>query len=192
MLLQIGADAGPVGDNGYAELAQFRLGADAGAQQDRRRVQRASRDNDLAAMQRHRSAVAQDFGAGAARAIHQQAVDLGVGDDGEVRAPPDLGIEIGHRRRDAVLAVIGQRLRKPAISKGSILVGNVLIAHRAQCLDQLDRVVRPFRARNAGDRDRTDVPCIGPAKSRSRSSFMKKGRTPFQSQPLAPRALHSS
>ena len=39
---------------------------------------------------------------------------------------------------------------------------------------------------------RPSLPCSGPSKSMSRSTFLKKGSTSFQPQPRAPRAAHSS
>ena len=88
MILQVLADAGQVADHANAEFAEFRRRPDAGELQQLWRVDRAGRDDHLAArphlMQRAAALVAH---ARRAPPLEQDARREGVGAHGEVGAP---------------------------------------------------------------------------------------------------------
>ena len=127
--------------------------ADAGAQQMRRRMDRAAGENDLAAAKLLFAAVDQRLHADAARALEQQLLDLRVGRDRQIGALARLAIEIAHRGRDALLGLIGVRHREIAVDELAVLVGQELVAGVLEGLGNGLRMPGPVLARNAADRD---------------------------------------
>jgi hypothetical protein len=166
--------------------------ADAGAQQMRRRMDRAAGEDDLAAAKLLLLAADLRLDADAARTLEQQLPDLRVGRDRQIGALARLAIEIAHRRRDALLLLIGMRHRKVAVDELAVLVRQERVAGEPAGFGERLRV--PVQCSGGMRRTgmRPSLPWNGPSKSRSRSTFLKYGSTSFQLHPVAPRASHSS
>ena len=143
------ADARKARDHRNAELGQLAHRADAGAHQVGRRVDRAARQDDLAAAELLILAANSGRHADAARAFEQQGHDLRVGRDGEVRPHARLGIEVPHRRRHPALFGVGMGDREVAFDEFAVLVGQepetLLLERLADGLG----VAAPMFARNA-------------------------------------------
>ena len=105
MVHQALADALEAHQHRNAHVAEMPDRADAGAQQMRRRVDRAAREDHLAAAELLLAAVDHRLDADAARALEQQLLHLRVGRDRQVGALARLAIEIAHRGRDALLVL---------------------------------------------------------------------------------------
>ena len=86
VVLQVGAHAAAVGQHGDAVCAQVLAGADAGAHQQARRVQRAGGDDDLARVDVLQAAVAAHAHADGAASLEAQRQHGGVGEYLQVRA----------------------------------------------------------------------------------------------------------
>ena len=153
MIHQALADAREARQHRNAHLPEVPDRSDAGAQQMRRRMDRAARENDLAAAELLLPAVDQRLHADAARALEQQLLDLRVGRDRQVGALARLAIEIAHRGRDALLVLIGVRHREIAVDELAVLVGQEREAGVLAGLGHRLRMPGPVRLRNAADRD---------------------------------------
>src|SRR5947208_1312134 len=104
MVLQILADARLVERDGNAEIAQLRGGADAGAQQNLHRADRARGENDLAAARGfERLAVAAPAHADGAPAVEPHVVHQAIGLQPQV-GPPQRALEEPARGRPAPAA----------------------------------------------------------------------------------------
>src|ERR1700738_2215608 len=119
----------------------------------RRRMDRAAREDDLAAAKLFFPAVYLRPHTDAARALEQQLLDLRVGRDRQIGAPARFAIEIAHRRRDALLGMIGVRHRKRAFDELAVLVGQERVAGELAGLSNGWRVPGPVLLRDASDRD---------------------------------------
>src|SRR4029077_4654242 len=96
--------------------------SDAGAQQMRRRMNRAAREDDFTAAELLLAAIDQCLDADALRAFEQQLLHLRPGGDGQVGALACRTIEITHRGRDALLVLVGVRYREVAVDELAVLV----------------------------------------------------------------------
>ena len=124
MILQIGADAGPVEHDRNAVLAQMLRRPDAGEQQDLRRADRAGGENDFAAAARHaRRAVLPPAHAGGALAVEHQAFDQAAGFEPQIGAI-EHRLEKGARRRDAPAALLVHMKGAAAFVVAAIEVGD--------------------------------------------------------------------
>jgi hypothetical protein len=101
-----------------------------------------------------RDDLAADAHAGDLFALHHQPFDHGVGADGQVGPRPRRRIEIAHRRRDALLAVGGQRQREPAILEHPVLVADIAIALGRESARRGTGEAGPLGFRHAADSDR--------------------------------------
>src|SRR5262245_58198985 len=108
--------------NWNAQFLQMPDWADAGAQQMRRRMDRAARQHDLAAAEFLLVSIDQRFYANASLAFEQELAHLCVSRDRQVGALARLAIKIAHCRRDASLFLIGVRDWKVAVSELGVLV----------------------------------------------------------------------
>src|SRR6185437_6878854 len=113
--------AGPLAGN--AHVSQMSNRADAGAQQMRRRMDRAAGQHDLAAAELLLLAIDHRLHADAARALEQQFLDLRSGRDREVGAFARVAVEIAHCGRDARLVLVGMGDREIAVGELAVLVG---------------------------------------------------------------------
>ena len=127
--------------------------SDAGAQQMRRRMYRAAREDDFAAAELLLAAIDQRLDADASRAFEQQLLHLRLGRYGQVGALACLAIEITHGGRDALLVLIGVRHREVAVDELAVLVGQELEAGLLAGLGHRLRMLGPVRLRNAADRN---------------------------------------
>ena len=193
MLHQVLADAGAVGDARWMPSA-----ASSFAGPMPLRIRNAGECSapidtiDLARVHVDRSAAAPHAHAGDARAVEQQPLRARAAQDRQVRPLPDVARQIRHGGRDAVIVDVGDRDREIAVAERAVLVVEVLEAEVVDCLEHALRrsPASPIAMRRSGTGP--SLPCSGPSKSWSLSSLRKNGSTPFQSQPVAPRAAHSS
>ena len=126
----------------------------AGAQQMRRRMDRARRDDDLAAAELGLLAFDQRLDADAARALEQQLAEPAViGRDRQVAAQPGAGIEIADRRRDAAVVEVGDRDREIAVLEFAVLVLDVVEPGLLERLGDRLGVAVPHIGEDAADRD---------------------------------------
>ena len=174
MIHQALADACKTHQDRNAHVLQVSDRADAGAQEMRRRMDRAAGEHDFAAAELLLPAVDHCLHADALRALEQQLLHLRVGRDRQVGALARVAIEIAHRGRDALLGLVGMRHRKIAVDELTVLVGQEGMAGVLAGLGE--------RPANAGSSARAECgarecgrPCrgYGPSKSRSRSTFLK-------------------
>src|SRR5215208_2207395 len=109
MLHQVLADAAAVGHHGDAERRQLRRRTDAGAHQERWRMQRAHRDDDLARMDIAYLAMPVHPYAADARAIEQQALRTRATQHLEILPLPDFACQVSHGRGDAMIVGVADR-----------------------------------------------------------------------------------
>ena len=126
---------------------------DAGAQQMRRRMDRARRDDDLAAAELGLSSVDQRLDADAARPFEQQLLDLRQGRDRQIVAQPGARIEIADRRRDPAVVEVGDRDREIAVLELGVLVQDVFEPGLVERLGDRLGVAVPQIGEDAADRD---------------------------------------
>ena len=162
MVHQALADAGEARQHRNPHVPEMPDRADAGAQQMRRRMDRAGREDDFAAAELLLAAIDQRLDADALRAFEQQLLHLRVGRDRQVGALARGAIEIAHRGRDALLVLVGMRHRKIAVDELAVLVGQELeagllagLGHRLACLVQCCCGMRRTGMRPS-------LPCIRP------------------------------
>src|ERR1700724_1762864 len=117
------------------------------------RMDRATREDDFAAAELLFPAVNLRLYADAACALEQQLLDLCVGRDRQIGAPARFAIEIAHRRRDALLGVIGMRHREVAFDELAVLIGQERVAGEPAGLGNGLRVPGPVLPRDASDGD---------------------------------------
>src|SRR5882724_11437543 len=153
MIHQALADAFEAHQDGYAHILQVSDRADAGAQQMRRRVDRAAAEHDFTAAELLFPAVDHRLHADAARALEQQLPDLRVGRDRQVGALARFAIEIAHRGRDALLFLVGMRDREIAFDELTVLVGQERKARELAGFRHGLRMPRPVLPRDAADGD---------------------------------------
>src|SRR6266404_4444638 len=153
MIHQALADALEAHHDRNAHLLQVPDRADAGAQQMRRRMDRAAREHDLAAAKLLFPAVDLRLHTDAACALEQQLLDLRGGRDRQIGAPARVAVEIAHRCRDALLGLIGVRHREVTFDELTVLVGQERIAGELAGLGNGLRVPGPVHLRDASDRD---------------------------------------
>ena len=112
--------------------------------------------------------------ADAARALEQQRLHLGVGRDGEVGPLARLGIEIAHRRRHALLLGVGMGDRESS-RRRTRRSGRAGTSCRPACRPRPTALAWPVQCSSGMRRTgmRPSLPCHGPSKSRSRSTFLK-------------------
>ena len=124
VILQVGADAGPVGDDVDAVLAQLRGRPDAGQQQELRRADRAGGENDFAAAARAaRRAVLPPAHAGRALAVEDDAFGETAGFEPQIGAMQHR-LEKGARRRDTAAALLVDVKGADAFVVAAVEVGN--------------------------------------------------------------------
>src|ERR1700680_3744135 len=116
-------------------------------------MDRAARQDDLAAAEFLFPAVDLRLDPDAARTLEQQLLDLRVGRDRQIGAPARVAIEIAHRCRDALLGLIGVRHREVAFDELAVLVGQERIAGELAGLGNGLRVPGPVLLRDASDRN---------------------------------------
>src|ERR1700710_1995526 len=116
-------------------------------------MNRAGGENDLAATEFLLLSGDERLDADALRAFEQQFPNLRVGRDREVGALARFAVEIAHRRRDALLGLIGVRHREIAVDELAVLVGYERMAGELAGLGYGQRVPGPVRLRDASDRD---------------------------------------
>ena len=129
-------DPRQIGAHLDAEIHQRPGRPDAGAQQVRRRMDRAGADDDFAP-----GLIDAEFGlrpfderldADAAGALEEQLGNLRLGRDRQVRTAPRAVVEIADRGRDAAIVKIGDRDREIAVSVLAVLVVDVVVAGRLE------------------------------------------------------------
>ncbi len=136
--------------------------SNAGAQQMRRRMDRAAGEDDLVASELLFAAADQRLHADAARALEHQFLDHGVGRDRQVGALARLAIEIPHRGGDALLGLIGMRHRKITVDELAVLVGQEGVARLLARFGDRQRVFRPVLFRNAANGNAAVLAVIRP------------------------------
>ena len=105
VVLEVGTDARQVGHDGDAEVLQVRRRADAGELEQLRRVDRAARQDDLAALDPLRSPTPPlDVDGDGARPLEHDAGHERPRPDGQVATAADR-LQVGLRRRDPATAV---------------------------------------------------------------------------------------
>ncbi len=119
----------------------------------RRRMDRATREDDFAAAELLFPAVDLRLHTDAACALEQQLLDLRVGRYRQIGAPARFSIEIAHRCRDTLLGVIGVRHREVAFGELAVLVGQERVAGEPAGLGNGLRVPGPVLLRDASDGD---------------------------------------
>ncbi len=167
--------------------ASSRRRADAVAHQERRRMQRAGADDHSRAAMSIVSPAAADAHADDAPAVEQHLLGLRLSHDRQIGPPPDVvrsgsamphpcgGCRYGNRRR-------AHSRRENAPFWSCRLRPAVSLDRRDHAADE----ARPAVLAEALQRIGPSLPCSGPSKSLSVSSFLKYGSTPSQSQPVAP------
>ena len=151
MVHQALADAGEARQHRNAHVPEVPDRSDPGAQQMRRRMDRAAREDDLAAAELLLAAIDQRLDADALRAFEQQLLHLRLGRNRQVGALARRAIEIAHRGRDALLVLVGVRHREVAVDELAVLVGQELEAGLLAGLGHRLAMLRPVLLRNAAD-----------------------------------------
>ena len=128
-------------------------GPDPGAQQMRRRMDRAAGEDDLLRPELLRLALHHGAHPDAAHALEQKLADLRLGRDGQVGALPRLGIEIADRGRDPLLAADRDGDGEVAVAEGAVLVGQVRVAGLLEGLGGRLGMRRPVLLRDPHHRD---------------------------------------
>ena len=152
MIHQPLADAGQGGDHLDAHVAQMPDRSDARAQQMRRRMNRAARQDHLARAELGVGAVDRGGDADTTRAVEDQRLHLRVGRDAEVGPLARGGVEVAHRGGDALLLGVGMRDREIAVDELAVLVGQELHARELAGLAHGLRVPGPVLDRDAPHR----------------------------------------
>src|SRR6202158_1619579 len=142
----------------------------------RRRMDRAAREDDLAAAELFFPAVDLRLHTDAARALEQQLLNLRVGRDRQIGAAARLAVEIAHRRRDALLGLIGVRHREIAFDERAVLVGEKRIAGELAGLGNRLRVPGPVLLRDASDRDAAILAVERPVEIEVALALLEEGR----------------
>jgi hypothetical protein len=145
------ADAFEAHHDRDAHLLEVSDGADAGAQEMRRRMDRTAREDDLAAAKLLFPTSDQRLDANAARTVEQQRCDVRVGPDLQIGAPANVAVEIAHRRRDASLGLIVECDREVAFDERAVLIGQKRVAGELAGLSKRLREPGPVLPRDAGD-----------------------------------------
>src|SRR6516162_3180039 len=162
MIHQALADALESHQDRNAQILQLPDRTDTGAEQMRRRMNGSAGEHDFAAAEFHLVPVDQRLYADAARAVEQKLLDLRVGRDREIGALSRLAVEIAHRRRDALLVLIGVRDRKITVDELAVLVGQERKARQLAGLGDGLRMCRPVRLRDTADRNAAVLSVVRP------------------------------
>src|SRR5712671_6895016 len=116
-------------------------------------MDRAAREDDLAATELLFPAADLRHDADAARALEHQLLDLRIGQDRQIGAAACLTIEIAHRRRDALLVLIGVCGREVAFDELAVLVRQERVAGEPAGFRYGLRVPGPVLLRDTSDGD---------------------------------------
>ena len=136
MVLQILADAGKIVFHLDAQLGQFCGRADAGGEQQHRRIDRAAGNDKLAPRADALDlAVAFDLDAAGAVAVEQDAADAGLRHQFEIFAGK-VRLEISDRRRAAPAIVDVERREADAVNALAVEIGVALILQALAGLDE--------------------------------------------------------
>jgi hypothetical protein len=126
---------------------------DAVAQQDGGRVDGAGGEDHLPAAELPLLAVHQRRHADAAPALEEQAADLGVGGDGQIRPRPHLRVQVAGGGGDALRPVDRDGDGEVAVLEAPVLVRQVLETGEPERLGRGAAVPGPALRRDAGDGD---------------------------------------
>ncbi len=121
MVGKIAADLGRVVDRGDAHRLQMVAGADAGEHQEMRRADGAGGEDDLATVGQ-RQVAGGEADAGGAAVGEEDAPDLLVGEDRQVRAVTD-GVEEGASGREAAAVLLRDLVETDALSRVGVEIG---------------------------------------------------------------------
>ena len=154
VLHQVLADAGLVERNGNAKLSQFARGADAGAHQQRRRLQRAGGKHGLAGTQFEAFAAAAHRDAHSPQAVEQNSLDMRIAHDREIGPLPHRPGEIAPRHSHALVIGVAMRDRRETVGERAVLVLDVAPAGPLDGGQHAAREARPRALRIALDVDR--------------------------------------
>ncbi|MNL13155.1 hypothetical protein D3C87_1340560 [compost metagenome] len=138
--------------HGNRHLLQVVHRPDAGAQQMRRRVDGTARQDDLVPVELMFLSIDQGLHADTARAVKKQLRHMRAGQDFQVGASANIGIQIAHRSRNTALVLVVEGHRKIAFDELAVLVGQVGVAGIPAGIGEGVRQPRPVRTRDAADR----------------------------------------
>src|SRR4029079_6460391 len=128
MIHQALTDALEARDDRNAQILQLPDRADAGAQEMRGRMDRATGKNNFMSPHSRFAAVDIRLDADAARALEQQLLDMRMGQDRQVGEGTRFAVEIAHRRRDASRGLAVWRDRKIAVDEFAVLIRQERVA----------------------------------------------------------------
>lgn len=152
------ADARQRGADLDAEGAERARRANPGPQELRRRMDRATAQDDLARCELMTLAVDQRGDARALRAVEAQCGDLGVRLDGEAGAAASGRVEIADRSRDPALIDVGNGEREVAVREAfPVLVGDETEPDPLECGRYRLRMAVPMLDRNTANRNRPEL-----------------------------------
>jgi len=189
MLLQIGPDARPIRHNGNAVLAQVLRGADAGAHEERRRMERAARDDDLAARDALAPAIARNLHGDCALALELNALDETLWQDAEVLTKPRRAVEIGQCRGDAVTVDVVLGKRKAAVAELGMAIVEIGDALLRESVAESEGESAPVTGEGAMDRDRPLLAVVRAVEIEIALQLAQEGQTVPVGPTLGPQGL---
>ena len=160
MLLQIATDALPIGQHGDTMLVQMIAGPDARAHQQRRRVQRARRDDDLVPLDAFALTVAAQVHCDRPPAIELDILDQTAGQNVQVAPQPRRPVEVTQGRRNAVAIDVVLRKREAAVPEFGMAIVEIANAVLGEGRAESQGEAAPITGKRAMNWDRSFLAVI--------------------------------
>lgn len=154
MILEVAPDARQVGDRRDAEPGQLARRSEARTQQQRRRMDGAGRDHDLARFEANGRAIQPRPDRDRPASVELDAFDERLREHAQIRPQPCRVVEIGHRRGDPAAIDVVAREGEAAVARfgvGVVAIGHARVAERVA---KRQREAAPILGKGPSDRNR--------------------------------------